>query len=222
MEPTETKTQEKPAASKQSALKKPWVQSIIGIVVAFGLLGLFFVIRGQLDTVKIDNSQILAPVITLSSTTGGTLNDMYVQNGDEVAANTPLALVGTEVITSKVAGVITDANQTTGATFAPGQTVVSMIEPSALRVVGQIQENKGLSRISVGQPVTFTVDAFGSKTYYGVVDSVSATSNASDVVFNISDEREEQNFDVKVRYDTTAYPELKNGMSAKIVVHIKE
>ena len=64
MENTETTqaAQETPV-KKQSAIKKPWVQSIIGIVVVFGLLGLFFVIRGQLDTVKIDNSSISASVM---------------------------------------------------------------------------------------------------------------------------------------------------------------
>ena len=223
MENTETTqaAQETPV-KKQSAIKKPWVQSIIGIVVVFGLLGLFFVIRGQLDTVKIDNSSISASVINLSSTTGGTLDAVYVQNGDQVAANTPLARVGTEIITSKVDGVITAIPQSTGETYTPGETVVSMIQPSDLRVVGQIAENKGLSDLQVGQPATFTVDAFGSQKFYGVIDSISATSNTSDVVFNISDEREEQNFNVNVRYDTSAYPQLKNGMSAKLVIHIKE
>jgi len=63
------------------------------------------------------------------------------------------------------------------------------------------------------------VDAFGSKTYKGVVDEVSPTSNQSDVVFNISDQRPTNQFEVKVRFDPTLYPELKNGMSAKIWVY---
>ena len=224
METNETKIAETtvPEVKKESNLKKPWVQSIIGIVIIGVALGLFFVLHNSISTVKIDKSQITASVINLSPTTAGTLNDVYVANGDEVLANTPLARVGTEIITSKVAGVITNVQEDTGKTYTPGQTVVSMIQPKDLRVVGQIEENKGLSDIVVGQPATFTVDAFGSKVFYGVVDSVSATSNTGDVVFSISDKREEQIFDVKVRYDTSAYPELKNGMSAKLVIHIKE
>ena len=207
---------------KTPALKKPWVQSIVGIVVVFELLGLFFVIRAQISTVKIDKSQLSAPIINLSPSIAGTLEDVYVHTGDEVLANTPLARVGTEIITSKVAGVITNIQEDTGKTYTPGQAVVSMIEPKALRVVGQIEENKGLADIHVGQSATFTVDAFGSQTFYGVVDSVSASSNQSDVVFSISDKRQEQVFDVKVRYDAAAYPQLKNGMSAKLVIHINE
>ncbi len=208
-------------AKKESVFKKPWMQSIIGIVLVFVAFGSFFVIRNKLQTVSIENSTISAPIINLSPTAAGTLNDTYVQAGDQVLANTPLARVGTEVITSQVAGTIISIDKDIGQTYAAGQTVVSMIQPSELRVVGEIEENKGLSKLAVGQTASFTVDAFGSKKFYGVVDSIAPTANASDVVFNISDEREEQIFDVKVRYDVSAYPELKNGMSAKLTVDIK-
>jgi multidrug resistance efflux pump len=93
------------------------------------------------------------------------------------------------------------------------------MDPSTLRVVGQVDENKGLADVHVGAPVRFTVDAFGAKEYLGVVDEVSPTAHAGDVVFNISDQRQVQTFDVKVRFDTAAYPELKNGMSAKIWIY---
>jgi multidrug resistance efflux pump len=82
-----------------------------------------------------------------------------------------------------------------------------------------VQEDKGLSQIKVGQSAIFTVDAFGSKEYSGIVDEISPTSNQGDIVFNISGTRQEQDFDVKVRFDTTQYPELKNGMSAKLWIY---
>jgi multidrug resistance efflux pump len=206
---------------KESVFKKKWMQSIIGIALAFIILGIFFVVHGQLSTVKIDNSSIAAPMITLGPTASGTLQQTYVQVGDSVLPNTPLARVGTEVITSQVAGLVVDIKKDIGSTYAPGQAVVTMIQPSELRVVGEIEENKGLEKLAVGQTATFTVDAFGSQKFYGVIDSIAPTSNASDVVFSISDKREEQIFDVKVRYDVSAYPELKNGMSAKLVINIK-
>ena len=65
----------------------------------------------------------------------------------------------------------------------------------------------------------FTVDAYGAKEYHGVVDSVSPTARTSDIVFSISDKREEKQFDVKVKYDIYAYPELKNGMSVKMWIY---
>ena len=55
--------------------------------------------------------------------------------------------------------------------------------------------------------------------FKGVVDEVAPTSEQSDVVFNISDERPTNQFAVYVRFDPTQYPQLKNGMSAKIWVY---
>ena len=63
------------------------------------------------------------------------------------------------------------------------------------------------------------MDAFGSQVFKGVVDEVSPTSNQSDVVFNISDQRPTNQFAVKVRFDPAQYPQLKNGMSAKVWVY---
>jgi multidrug resistance efflux pump len=106
-----------------------------------------------------------------------------------------------------------------GQVFSAGAPVVTMIDPGELRIMGKIDEDKGLSRIKVGDPVSFTVDAFGNTEFVGVVDEVSPTSNQSSVVFSISDKREIKQFDVKVRYDITLHPEFKNGMSAKMRVY---
>jgi multidrug resistance efflux pump len=144
---------------------------------------------------------------------------VYVNEGDSLPANAPVALVGTEVLKTKVAGLIVQVNDTVGAQVSSGEAVVTMIDPSQLRVIGKIDENKGLSRIAVGDPVTFTADAFGSKKFTGVVDEIAPTSNQSGIVFNISSQRQTQQFDIKARFDTSVYPMLKNGMSARMHVY---
>ena len=103
--------------------------------------------------------------------------------------------------------------------FNASQAVVTMIDPSELRVVGQVEEDKGLKDISVGQQAVFTVDAFGSKKYIGTVEQISPTSNQSGIVFNISDKQAKQSYDVKIIFDASQHPELKNGMSAKIWIY---
>jgi multidrug resistance efflux pump len=70
-----------------------------------------------------------------------------------------------------------------------------------------------------GQKATFSVDAFPGKVYVGVVESIGQTADDTGIVFSISDKRPTKAFDVKVRFDVTKYPELKNGMSAKITVY---
>lgn len=169
--------------------------------------------------VYIDTATIEAPLIELAPSQAGTLQNISVHPGDSVPANTVVAQVGNELIKTKVAGVIVATSGTIGAGADPSQPVVTMIDPTALRVVGKVDENKGLSSIRVGDTVVFTVDAFGSKQYQGVVDEVAPTAEATQIVFNISGSRQVQQFDVKARFDTTAYPELKNGMSARMWVY---
>jgi multidrug resistance efflux pump len=209
------------AKAEKNLLKNKWVRS-------GGLVAAVLIIAGGLlywqtasTRVSIDNSLVSAPTIALAPTAAGTLNQIYVNVGDQVLAGTVVAQVGNELIKTKVAGIIVSEQNDTGKIFNPGQAVVNMIDPTELRVIGTIAENKGLSQIQVGQKAAFTVDAFGSKTYNGIVDEVSPTANQADVVFNISDQRATQDFDVKVRFNPDQYPELKNGMSAKLTIFTK-
>lgn len=197
------------------------MRAIIGLILIVAAIGGAIVAYLAVTSrrVYIEKSTVEAPEIDLAPTVSGTLENMYVKAGDTVAANEVVARVGTELIKAKVSGIVTKADATVGQSYNPGQTVVAMIDPGALRVVGQIDENKGLDRIHVGDYVTFTVDAFGSKQYTGIVDSVSPEAESGSVVFTISDQRQEQVFDVKVRFDESAYPELKDGMSARLWVY---
>ncbi len=169
--------------------------------------------------VYIDQANITGPQINLAPTAAGIIQNISVNPGDVVNANTVVAQVGNELLKTQTSGLILTTNKSIGTLVNPGVTVVSMVDPTQLRVVGHLDENKGLSAISVGDPAIFTVDAFGSKEYNGVVDEVSPTAQSSDIVFSISDKRPTQVFDVKVRFDESKYPELKNGMSARIWVY---
>jgi multidrug resistance efflux pump len=196
-----------------------WIVAAL-IVLGGGGAGIYYYVSSK--TVYIDLSQIQAPLINLSPMNSGVLEALYVNDGDMVAANQPIAEVGDEIVQAQTAGEIVSVDNDIGEymnTLTGQGTVATMIDPTQLRVVGNLDENKGLADIQVGDPATFTVDAFGSEVFKGVVDEVSPTSEQSDVVFNISDERPTNQFAVYVRFDPTVYPQLKNGMSAKIWVY---
>lgn len=201
--------------------RSTWIKTGAAAVLIAAAAGGFIYYHSVSSTVYIDTSSIQAPEIDLSPSQSGVLEAVYVNEGDTVAANQTVARVGNELIQTTVAGTIISVPDTVGAQITPGETVVAMIDPTQLRVVGELDENKGLDRIQVGNPVTFTVDAFGGEKFSGVVDEISPTSQQSQVVFNISDQRQEQEFDVKARFDTTAYPQLKNGMSARMWVNVQ-
>ncbi len=189
------------------------------VVVVGGSIAAFTYLSASSKTIYIDKAQIAAPAVDLGPSAPGILQAVYVAEGDIVAPNTVVAEVGTELIKTTQGGLVTVVNNNIGKTVSPGNTVVETIDPLALRVTGQIAEDKGLVDIKPGQRAVFEIDAFGSKQYEGIVDEVAPEAVSSDVVFTISDKRQEQNFEVKVRFDTVKYPELKNGMSAKIWVY---
>jgi multidrug resistance efflux pump len=189
----------------------------MAVIVVVGIFYLYTT-RQQIFT---DKADIEAPSIVIASSAGGILQKMLVENGQQVAAGTPVAQVADQVLRSDDAGLVIDAQSIEGKTVNAGEPVVTLIHPEDLRVVAHIDEDKGLSGIRVGQLVNFTVDTFGSKKYTGIVEEISATSRQSGVVFNISDQREVKQFDVKIKFDVKKFPELKNGMSAKVTIFKK-
>lgn len=212
----EIKKQEKEVVQ----LKKNILMLIALGVFAIGAAIAAFAFMGVNNSrVYIEKSEVVAPAIDLAAQNSGVLQQLFVQEGDSVVANESVARVGDELIKSQAAGTIIAVKNDIGKLFNKSEPVVTMIQPSELRVVGRLAEDKGLSDVRVGQRAIFTVDAFGSKQYEGIVDEISPTSRSGDVVFSISDKREVKEFNIKVRYDIAAYPELKSGMSAKIWVY---
>ena len=190
------------------------IMAVAGFFIA-GLVGLFYwqITKNQ---IYVDKSEIFADTISLSSSQGGMLKEVFVKEGDTVPADFAVARVGDDLVKTATKGLVVQTNNNIGENLSPGEAVVKIINPDNLKVVASIEEDKGLSDVAVGQQVVFTVDAFGAKKFYGIVDEVSPISRVMDVVFNISDQRQENEFDIKIRFDQSQYPELKNGMSAKV------
>jgi multidrug resistance efflux pump len=168
-----------------------------------------------------DTASIQAQSIALAPHAPGVLKNTFVNEGDRVKANTVVAQVGDELLKTTVDSEVIDVNKNIGKIINPSESVVTVINRDDLRVVGAVEEDKGLSDVQVGQRVIFEADAFGSKEYNGVVDEISPTVKQGDIVFNISDKRQVQSFNVMVRFNTDAYAELKNGMSASMWIYKK-
>ena len=202
--------------------RKKTLNWLVGAILIGGcVFGIYYYVSSKY--VYVDLSVIEAPVISLVPSNSDILQAVFVNNGDSVVANQPIARVGNQIVKSKVAGVIVSVNQNIGQfeNVLGGQAIVAtMIDPTQLRVVGQLDEDKGLVDIKVGDVAKFTIDTFGSKEYYGVVDQVGETSEAS-VVNNIFNQRPTNKFNIYVRFDPERYPELKSGMSARIWVYMK-
>lgn len=206
----------KPAGSAKINRRQIILAFIVAIVIVIG--GYWY---ASARTVYIDLSQIQAPIINLSPKNSGALQAVFVKVGDIVTANQPIARVGSEIVESKTNGEIISVNQNIGEyeNAVTGEAIVAtMIDPAQLRVVGRLDEDKGLASVKVGDIAKFTVDAFGAKEYYGVVDEIGQTSIES-VTSNVFNQRPTNRFDIYIRFNATKYPELKNGMSARIWIY---
>jgi multidrug resistance efflux pump len=227
---SETSFQEAQAAGPQSVAKgKPRniflmlskSPVVMGAAVVLLLAGLFFGFRAWQDIsskIYIENSEIQAPIITLGPDGSGVLKEVYVKEGDHVNMGQPLFNVGGRTTNAMTPGIITYIQDTPGQMASPQSAIVKMYDPESLRVVGHIQEDQGLNDLKVGQKAYFTLDAVDGKQYQGTVESIATVASDSSVVFSISDKRQEKDFDVKIRFELNNYPDIKNGMSAKIWV----
>lgn len=192
---------------------------IIALALFVALIVATLYLTNAESRIYIEKSEINAPVISLSAQSPGIIEKIFVKEGDFIQSNMIVAETDKESIKSKVDGLVIFVQNTPGQIVNSQTPIVNIIEPKELGVIGHIEEDKGLKEIKPNQKVIFTVDAFGSKKYEGIVDSISPTSRQSSIVFSISDKRQEKEFDVKVKFDSDLYPELKNGMSAKMWVY---
>lgn len=195
---------------------------LFGVVIVLLLLGgVYLYVQFTTGRIFIDNTVIQTPVIIISPTLAGKVTEVDVKEGQTVLQGDTLAVVGSETLRADTDGLIISAPDLTGSTVTPQTQLVQMIRPVNLRLAGTIDENKGLNKIQVGQVISFTVDALAGTTYWGYVDEVSPSAVAPSFSFSTSTERATQQFTVYARFDSSAYPAIKNGMSAKMVVYTK-
>jgi len=193
-----------------------------GIVLIIVLLVVSYIIfQETTGRILIDNSKIQAPTITISPSQSGNVQEIDVKEGQTVSEGDTLAVVGSDTLRTDTDGLVISASDLTGSMVGPGTALIQMIRPVNLRVVGTIDENKGLNQIHVGQVVSFTVDALSGKKFWGYIDEISPSAVIPTFSFSTSTERSTQQFTVYAKFDTSSYHDIKNGMSAKMTVYTK-
>ncbi len=198
---------------------RKFLKRFILVLVVLILIGSYIAYQKFVGRIFIDNSLIQAPIVTISPSGTGKVQEIDVTEGQQVQKGDQLAVVGSQTLRADTDGLIVLAPNITGSTVSPQTQLIEMIQPVDLRVAGTLDENKGLEQIKVGQVVSFTVDAFPGKTYWGYVDEISPTAKTAQLSFSISSERPTQQFVVYARFNSSKYPEIKNGMSAKMNVY---
>lgn len=203
-------------------IRDPKIMRLLLIaILAIALIGGYFFVEKLTNRVFIDDSLISAPIITISPETPGQITDIKVYDGEQVKRGDALAIVGTTTLNAYQDGLIVSTDRELGSVASAQTPVVEMINFSDMRVAGTIDENKGLNLIKIGQAVSFTVDAFPGQTFWGYIDEISPTAKQTQLQFSVSSERPTQQFIVYAKFNAYQYPQIKNGMSAKMVIYTK-
>jgi len=189
------------------------------VVVAVLLIGGYIFYQLLRDRVSIEDSLVQAPIITISPEVPGAIADIKVYEGERVKKGDTLAIVGTSSLTAYQDGLVVSTDNAIGSLASSQTPVVEMINFADMRIAGTIDENKGLNKVQIGQIVSFTVDALPGQTFWGYVDEISPTAKQTQLQFSVSSERPTQQFIVYARFNAYQYPQIKNGMSAKMTVY---
>lgn len=200
---------------------KNFVRGSVLVVLVGALTAGGFIYLKKTGRVFIEDSMVEAPVISLTPDNPGKLNELLVSEGDYVKKGDSIAVVGSNTVRTSTGGKIISVNRQLGANVSIQTPVAQMIDINNMRINGTIDENKGLNRVKVGQPASFTVDALPGKIFWGYVDGISESAKQTQISFSISSSRPVQQFSVYVKFNANGYPEIKNGMSAKMTVYTK-
>lgn len=193
---------------------------LLVIVIILAIIGTL-AYEKKVARVQIDNSLVNAPISSIAPTTPGILKHLYVYEGESIQKGQVIADVGDQTIYADSDGIVIKASDILGSLVSAQNPVVELINPDDLRIDGTLDENKGLDQIKVGQAVSFTVDALPGQIFWGYVDEISPTAKQTQLAFSISSQRPTQQFDIYAKFNANAYPEIKNGMSAKMTVYIR-
>jgi multidrug resistance efflux pump len=206
-----------------SKIRNPKVLRAILMLVLIGIItGGYVYFQKTRGRISVENSVISAPVIAIVPSAPGKLFEFDAVEGHAVKTGDTLAVVGTETLRAQTDGIIIAANNQTGGNVSVVTPLIQMIRTEDMRVAGTIDENKGLNDIKVGQVVSFSIDALPGQTFWGYVDEIAPSAKQTQLSFSISSERPTQQFQIFARYNAAAYPQIKNGMSAKMTVYTND
>lgn len=196
-------------------------RTLLIILVVFLVTGGYVYYEKNRDRVFIDNSLVSAQTVTVAPVAPQKLTEIGVYEGEQVKKGDQIAKTDSQTLFADTDGLIIMANNQIGGIVSQQNPVAQLINLSDMRIAGTIDENKGLNQVKIGQVASFTVDALPGREFFGYIDEISPSAKQTQLAFSISSERPTQQFVIYVRFDANKYPEIKNGMSAKMTIYTK-
>jgi len=129
------------------------------------------------------------------------------------------------IVVSPVEGIVAQKVANPGEVISAGQSIVNLVNIDDLWLNARIEETK-IGRLKIGQPVTFTLDAYNGVKFHGQIKEIGAA--ASSVFSLFSTENASGNFTkvtqripIKISLPTDSPYKFRPGMSALIQIKVR-
>lgn len=205
---------------------------LVTIVVALSSI-VFYYWYENTYYVSTEDAKVNADFVSVTPQISGKLLELNVSEGDKVNKNEILARqemnnlpdtsVEQSLVRAPIDGVVVRKQGTVGELLSTGQTLITLIDPSKIYILANIEETK-LEKIQVGQPVDITIDQYSSQKFSGKVKTIGETSNSAISLLPSSTSgtftKVVQRIPIKIElneFDSKIIP----GTNAVIKIHIK-
>jgi multidrug resistance efflux pump len=223
--------------------RKLIIRIAIVVVAAGAALGIGLYVQGS-RYVTTENANMGAPLISVSSLSGGQIVSVSVGIGDRVQQQQEVAEIATPrysdsgsrqgfsatpgsraSIEAPVSGYVAAVWTYPGAVIGAGSPIVTLFDDSSIWVTANVNENK-IKDVRPGQVVDVTVDCLGGAKLKGGVEGIShATASSFSLLpsgsSSASFTKVAQVVPVRITLDNTAGLSLIPGSSVEVRIHIK-
>lgn len=198
---------------------------IVILIAVIGAGVYFFFLQTSADSGGLTVSgTIEATEVDLGSVTGGRVDQVNVQEGDQVEEDAVVAVVnggasgrgssGREMIHTPLGGVVLYRHVEPGEIASAGAPLLTLIDPNNLELTVYVPEDR-YGRIELGQMLPITVDSFPGETFQGKVTHIADQAEFTPRNVQTTDNRKTTVFAVRLDLEPSG-GKLKPGMPADV------
>ncbi len=197
---------------------------VLGILILLGLAGYYLVWPAiSKDGVLVVSGTVEATEVRLASELGGVVDEVYVAEGDLVAANQNVVSVqpsnssrgsSRERIRTPIAGTVLYRSVEPGEFASPGAPLVTVADLDHLTLTVYVPEDR-YGQIMLGASYPVTVDSFPTEVFTGTVSHIADRAEFTPRNVQTTDSRKTTVFAIKLDLAQNG-GKLKPGMPADV------
>lgn len=204
---------------------------VLVLILAGGGMGYYYWYQGT-HFISTEDAQVSGDIYRVMPRMSGKITDLSLTEGDQViadqivgnldAANLPGFQLDNAALRTPISGKVIKVSSKIGEVVSPSQAVALIVDESRLYLKANIEETD-ISRVKLGQSVSFTVDAFPDQTFSGQISEIGQATNSTFALFPTTSSgnftKVTQRLPIKIAISQTDTP-LFAGANAVIKINV--